>query len=334
MSLHRFVASRQPDWDELQKLIGSANGRPDRLGVDGVRRLGPLYRAVVADLAQARRRFPQDSVTRRLEQLAIAGRQLVYGTERRSFRPWRFFSREYFEVVAERPAYVIIAAMTLLAPAVIVFLWALADPVAVTGLVPEQFRSALSPGASGTDGGMSLADQAAFSTFLIVNNTQVAIFAFAAGVFFCVGTIVILGYNGMILGAVGGVLVESGEVGFFVELVAAHGILELSAIVIGAAAGLRMGWALVDPGLAPRREALQTAAHAAIRMVIGTVPWFVVAGIIEAFISRRGLPAAPMAIIGITVGAMFWSLVVVRGRRRLATATPSMSAPVSATAVV
>jgi uncharacterized membrane protein SpoIIM required for sporulation len=161
---------------------------------------------------------------------------------------------------------------------------------------------------------MSLSDQATFSTFLIVNNTQVAILAFAAGIFFGIGTLVILGYNGMVLGAVGGVLVANGETAFFIELVAAHGVLELSAIVVGAAAGLRMGWALVDPGLRSRSDALRDAAQAAIRMVVGTVPWFIVAGIIEAFVSRRGLPALPMAIIGITVGAAYWFLVAFRGR--------------------
>jgi uncharacterized membrane protein SpoIIM required for sporulation len=279
-----------------------------------VRRLGPLYRAAAADLAQARRRFPHDEVIGRLEQLTLAARQLVYQSESRRFRPWVFFSRGYFRVVRERPAFLALAAGFLLIPGLLVFGWALADPAAVTGLVPEQFRSALSPGAAGTDGGMSLTDQAAFSTFLIVNNTQVAILAFAAGIFFCFGTLVILAFNGMILGAVGGVLVESGETAFFIELVAAHGVLELSAIVVGAAAGLRMGWALVDPGLQTRRDAVQLAAQAAIRMVMGTVPWFVLAGIIEAFVSRRGLPAAPMATLGLTVGGAYWALVVVRGR--------------------
>jgi uncharacterized membrane protein SpoIIM required for sporulation len=96
--------------------------------------------------------------------------------------------------------------------------------------------------------------------------------------------------------------------------VAAHGVLELSAIVVGAAAGLRMGWALVDPGFQTRRDAVQQAAQAAIRMVVGTVPWVVLAGIIEAFVSRRGLPALPMATIGLIVGGVFWALVVVRGR--------------------
>lgn len=312
--MQRFEASRRSDWDELQELIGRANGRPDRLGADGVRRLGPLYRAAAADLAQARRRFPQDEVTGRLEQLTLAGRQLVYQAEARRLRPWRFFSRDYFRVVRERPIFLALAAGFLFGPGILVFVWALADPAAVTGLVPEQFRSALSPGAAGTDGGMSLSDQAAFSTFLIVNNTQVAILAFAAGVFLCLGTLVILTYNGMVIGAVGGVLVESGETAFFIELVAAHGVLELSAIVVGAAAGLRMGWALVDPGLQTRREAVQRAAQAAIRMVVGTVPWFVLAGIIEAFVSRRGLPAVPMAVVGLVVGGAFWTLVAVRGR--------------------
>ena len=312
--MQHFEASRRSDWDELQELIGRANGRPDRLGASGVRRLGPLYRAAAADLAQARRRFPHDEVTGQLEQLTLAARQLVYQSESRRFRLWDFFSREYFRVVRERPIFLALAAGFLLSPGVLVFGWALADPAAVTGLVPEQFRSALSPGASGTDGGMSLSDQAAFSTFLIANNTQVAILAFAAGIFFCFGTLVVLAFNGMVIGAVGGVLVESGEAGFFIELVAAHGVLELSAIVVGAAAGLRMGWALVDPGLQARRDALQQAAHAAIRMVIGTVPWFVLAGIIEAFVSRRGLPALPMAVVGLIVGGSYWTLVVVRGK--------------------
>jgi uncharacterized membrane protein SpoIIM required for sporulation len=316
MSLQRFAASRRSDWDELQELIGRANGRPDRLGAAGVRRLGPLYRGVAADLAQARRRFPNDEVTSRLEQLTIAARQLVYQSESRRVRPWVFFSREYFRVVRERPVFLTLAAGFLLIPAALVFGWALADPAAVTGLVPEQFRAALTPGAAGTDGAMSLSDQAAFSTFLIVNNTQVAILAFAAGVFFCFGTLVILTYNGMVIGAVGGVLVESGESGFFIELIAAHGVLELSAVVVGAAAGLRMGWALVDPGLQTRRDAVQGAAQAAIRMVVGTVPWFVLAGVIEAFVSRRGLPAFPMAVVGLIVGGVYWSLVAVRGRPR------------------
>jgi uncharacterized membrane protein SpoIIM required for sporulation len=269
---------------------------------------------VVADLAQARRAYPHEAVTHRLEQLAVAGRQLVYGSERRSFRPWRFFTRTYFGTVAERPVFLAVAAVALLVPATIVFLWALRDPVAVAGLVPDEFRSVLDPGAAGTDSGLSATQQTAFSTFLIVNNTRVAILAFVAGIFFCMGSVIILAYNGMVLGAVGGVLVASGDGAFFVELVAAHGVLELSAIVVGAAAGLRMGWALVDPGLLPRREALQLAAHAAIRMLVGSIPWIGIAGIIEAFISRRGLAALPMAVVGLTVGTAYWALVVARSR--------------------
>ena len=102
-------------------------------------------------------------------------------------------------------------------------------------------------------------------------------------------------------------------------------MLELSAIVVGAAAGLRMGWALVDPGLRSRSDALRDAAQGAIRMVVGTVPWFIVAGIIEAFVSRRGLPALPMAIVGIAVGATYWSLVAFQGRPG-----PQSSQPVEA----
>ena len=66
------------------------------------------------------------------------------------------------------------------------------------------------------------------------------------------------------------------------ELVAAHGILELSCIIIAGTAGFRMGWALVEPGNRSRREALRAETDAAIRIVVGTIPWFFVAGVIGA----------------------------------------------------
>ncbi len=121
-------------------------------------------------------------------------------------------------------------------------------------------------------------------------------------------------YNGLILGAVAGVLTADGHAGFFVELAAAHGVLELSAIVVAGAAGLRLGWALVDPGFRPRVAALAEEARAAVLLVLGTMPWLVVAGIIEAFISRRGISAAPMAVVGVIVGGLYWWLAYTRGR--------------------
>ncbi len=78
MTVDAFVRSRQDQWRELQRLLQSAHGRPERLGADGVRRLGALYRGAVADLARARRSFPGDPIVRPLEDLVGSARAAIY----------------------------------------------------------------------------------------------------------------------------------------------------------------------------------------------------------------------------------------------------------------
>ena len=94
------------------------------------------------------------------------------------------------------------------------------------------------------------------------------------------------------LGVVGGLAIGAGNGRPFFELVTAHGVLELSCIVVSGAAGLRLGWAIIDPGNRTRGEALREEARAAIEIVLGTAPWLVVAGLVEGFLtpSGTGLP--------------------------------------------
>ena len=316
MNLQRFVDQREPEWRRLEELIGRAGNRPERLGGEALLELGTRYRGVVADLSLARQHFPGDPVTARLESLAVSARRLVYDSERRTRSVRTFFATRYWQLIASRPAPLFTAVGLLLVPALLALWWSYLDPASALGLVPAEFRDVLRPGPEGTDQGMSVAEQAAFSGFLISHNTQVAILAFAAGIFFGIGTAYILITNGVLLGAIAGLLFQTGNTEFFFALVAGHGVIELSAIIVAGAAGLRMGWALVDPGLDRRTEAFTREARAGVLIVLGTIPWFVVAGIIEAFASRRGIGAAPLIVLGLAVGALYWGLVVVRGRSR------------------
>ncbi len=313
MKLDQFVGDRRTAWQELEALVGEARGKGERLGPHRLRRLGELYRGAAADLSLGRRHFPDDPAVRRLEAIVIGARPLVYDGRGR-LAPVDFLTRGYWRAIAARPVPLLASALLLFGPAAAAFAWALIDPDGAAGLVPAVFADAVDPGPLGTDQGLTAAEQTAFSTALFTNNIRVTFLAFAGGIVFALGTALLLAYNGLILGAVAGVLAADGNLGFFVELVAAHGVLELSAIVIAGAAGLRMGWALVEPGFRPRSEALVAEAREAVLLVLGTMPWLVVAGIIEAFISRRGISATPMAAVGIVVGGLFWALVVLQGR--------------------
>jgi uncharacterized membrane protein SpoIIM required for sporulation len=128
----------------------------------------------------------------------------------------------------------------------------------------------------------------------------------------------------VLLGAVGGLSLHNGHGSAFVTLVVAHGVLELSCIVVAGAAGLRVGQALVSPGRRTRGTALMKEARAAIELVIGTAPWLVVAGLIEGFITPAGYGLGVNLAVGLIVGGTYWLLVVVRGRP--VTTEPSLSA--------
>jgi uncharacterized membrane protein SpoIIM required for sporulation len=322
VKVERFVSERRAGWARLEELLGRASGRPERLGPDGVRELGARYRAAAADLALARRRFPSDPVTGRLERLVASARQTVYGSVRPRASLRAFVSRGYWRRVRERPVALAVAAALLFGTAALAMLWGATDPGAAAGVVPGDFIDAAQPPRG--DRGLSAGAAAQFSSAIFVNNIQVTLVAFAAGITAGIGTALSLIFNGLVLGAVLGVSIDAGTTGDVLRLIVAHGVLELSCIVVAAAAGLRMGWALVDPGARTRREALVTEARAAVVIAVGTAPWLVVAGLTEGFVSPSGQAPATVAAIGLGLGAVYWTLVVWRGRPERAGAAASV----------
>ena len=148
----------------------------------------------------------------------------------------------------------------------------------------------------------------------MVNNIQVTFTAFAGGIAAGVGTLLALAFNGMVLGIVAGLAIDAGNGTAFLRLVSAHGPLELSCIVAGGVAGLRMGWALIAPGPSARGRALAREARTAVEIAIGTVPWLVLCGVAEGFLTGPELPLAVQTAIGVALFALFWGLVAWRGR--------------------
>jgi uncharacterized membrane protein SpoIIM required for sporulation len=293
-------------------VIASAKGRPERLGPNGLRELGKLYREAAADLAIARRKWPGDPMTTRLEDLVSRARPLVYDSDEKREGVVAFFTTTYWRRVAERPGLLFLAWFLLLGPAVLAAMWAMNDPAAAIGLVPAEFGGATMP--EGGDLGLSGGEQAAFASGIFTNNIQVTFLAFAGGVAAGLGTAFVLVYNGTFIGAIAGLAFEAGYGRVFIELVTAHGVLELSCIVVTAAAGMRMGAALVRPGRGTRSKALVKEAQTSVAIVLGTAPWLVLAGLVEGFITPAGIGFEAVIGVGVSLGLIYWGLVLWRGR--------------------
>jgi uncharacterized membrane protein SpoIIM required for sporulation len=125
------------------------------------------------------------------------------------------------------------------------------------------------------------------SAQIMTNNIKVALMAFATGVLLCLGSFYVLGFNGLMMGAVAVNVHQHGVDRAFWGFVVPHGVVEIPAILISAAAGLIIGYALIAPGRQLRRTAVRDAARRAIPLVIGVVILLVEAGLVEGFISPR-----------------------------------------------
>jgi uncharacterized membrane protein SpoIIM required for sporulation len=313
MNLEAFQRERGPQWRELDRLLDTGGTRPERLGAGGILELGRLYRASVADLALARRRFAGDPVLERLERLVLRARPVVYGERARRGSLLAFVSRGYWRELREHRATLAVALVAMFAPALLSAAWAVHDPGAAIGLVPAAYRGAADPHVRHLPTGA--ASQAGLASSIFTNNIQVTFLAFAGGLALGAGTLLVLAYNGLLLGTLAGLTIQAGTFSVFVRYVAPHGLLELSCISVAGAAGLGLGRAIIEPGLLTRGESLRREARKAVALVLGTAPWLVLAGTVEGFVTPRDLPLGAALAVSVTLAAIYWSLALTRGRR-------------------
>jgi len=143
----------------------------------------------------------------------------------------------------------------------------------------------------------------------------IATVAYVGGILFTLPTIMILVSNGVQLGALFGLVAANGLGPGLFDFVIAHGVLELSIVVAAGASGLRMGWALVQPGPYSRGDALRQAANSAVVLLIGLGPLLVASGLIEGNLSPSDAPFPLKLAVGLLTGVLFWGYLMLAGRR-------------------
>jgi uncharacterized membrane protein SpoIIM required for sporulation len=142
--------------------------------------------------------------------------------------------------------------------------------------------------------------------FYIMHNVGISFQCFAAGLMLGVGSLVMVAYNGLLLGAIAGFLVTRGDSERFFSFVVTHSAFELTAIVLSGAAGLKLGHAVLAPGRLTRTQALMRAARETSPVVFCFFAMLIIAAALEAFWSSAGW-IAPGVKYG--VGGCCWALV-------------------------
>jgi uncharacterized membrane protein SpoIIM required for sporulation len=298
---------RAATWQEADaRAARLAHGRTDD-AADAVR-LAEDYRLLAHDLARARVLVPASRAREYLEQAyARAHATLYHGAVDVRSTLLRLFATE------------IPAAMRWLAPylawTTLIFVLAAWAGYALVHRYPDLIALFASPqviasvegGKLWTEGLLNVVPSAVLSVQILTNNIVVSLAAYCLGFLFGIGTLYIIGLNGLTLGAVFAFVAEHGLALRLFGFIVGHGCVELSVICLSGAAGAAVGEALIRPGAAGRREAFRAAAARTAGVLLACTILLVGAGLIEGYISPD--PQFPLA-ARVVIGISYWWLMV------------------------
>ena len=121
---------------------------------------------------------------------------------------------------------------------------------------------------------------------ITINNIRVAMYAFIFGMLFSVGTLYIMMQNGIMLGSFLYFFYDQGLLWESSRTIWIHGTIEISVIIIAGCAGLVLGNGLLFPKTFSRSESFKRSAKAGLKIMVSTLPFFVIAGFLEGFVTR------------------------------------------------
>lgn len=294
MNIESFITERRPVWQHLDNVLHRAEAAGDALSRDELHELVELYRRTCSDLNRVQSNTANPEILGYLNQLTGRAYRFVYRAAHET-PVWATFKHL---IATEIPATFRRERLAVAAAASAMILGVLFGAAAVLinpangrRLVPPMFfterpRDRVDRIEKGNERIDNVEKALFFSASLYTHNIKVSMLAFSLGALTIIGTILLLFYNGMILGAIATMYILDDVPLFFFAWVGPHGALELPAIIFGAAAGLVAGRAFLMPGNLSRAASLRRVLPSVWRMIIGTALTLVCAGIIEGSFSQ------------------------------------------------
>jgi len=287
----RFRAAREYEWRRLEDIVARAEkGSLKTLADEDLIALPSLYRGALSSLSVARETSLDLELVTYLESLCARAYFFVYGVRTSAgSRLAAFFATDWPAAIRNLWKETLVALLLTAVGALAGLMLVASDPGWFGAFVPSDLAGGRDFNASAAElRGALYHEQGAsglgfFATYLFTHNSQVAVMCFALGFAFGVPTVLLLVYNGAMLGAFFALYGSHGlsyELGGWLII---HGTTEIFAIVLAGAAGLRIGWAVVFPGETGRLEAAARAGRIAAHAMGGVIVMLLAAGLLEGF---------------------------------------------------
>ncbi|MFV8244466.1 stage II sporulation protein M [Mycolicibacterium peregrinum] len=310
MDVDAFVVAHRPTWDRLEQLVK----RRRRLTGAEVDELVDLYQRVSTHLSMVRSASQDSVLIGRLSGLVARARAAVTGAHAPLWREFVRFWTVSFPVVAYRAwRWWLGSAVAFFIVTVALALWvsgnpgvhaAIGTPSEIDELVNHDFASYYSehPAAS-------------FALQVWVNNSWVAAQCIAFAILLGLPIPYVLFQNAANLGVIAGLMFSADKGDLFLGLITPHGLLELTAVFLAAAVGMRLGWTVIAPGDRPRAQVLAEQGRAVVAAAIGLAVVLLISGLIEALVTPSPLPTWMRIGIGVAAELAFLGYVFHFGRK-------------------
>jgi len=311
---HRgFVERSEQTWRQTAALLEQARTQGiASLSLEELERLAAGHRRVVSDYAFARARFPATATEARLRSLAFSGHRLLADRRPPALpRLWSFLRSGYPALFRD--------ALPAVGLSLSIFCGATLAGFVITTLRTEfstlwlgaDALDQLRRGEIWTDSIGKLAPPALLSTRIFTNNISVALITWLSGATLGLGTLYMLLMNGMMFGSILALGWRYELLGRTFAFISAHGPLELFLIVVAGAAGLLLAEGQLRWRNQPRARTLPAAARRSAMLVGGTLPWFVLLGVVEGNISPvMTLQTGVKMLLGVALVAAFLTWVL------------------------
>ncbi len=308
MDVDTFIAKYRPEWERLETATKGGQSSLARLPGPDLDEVVRLYLRVSGQLAEAQARYGDPQLVAYLTAVVSRAHGAVYGTRSRSVAEIAStLTTRYREAVRRTAPFIWVSAALFTAVLLLSLLWIATSPEARAGILPPSAEEAIrNVAGERADFGIG---PGALSTAILLNNIQVAFLGFALGITLGVGTLFVLVTNAVNVGIIAGAYHAFGQAGSFWALILPHGLLELTAVFIACGAGLRIGWALIAPGDRRRGAALAEEARGAVLVVVGVIPAFVLAGLLEGYLTGSAVPAPVQLAAGVIVWLAYLSFI-------------------------
>ncbi len=291
MISNRWLEKRKPFWARLDELVQRSSRGVSALSHSELQELGLLYRQTASDLAAVREDATSRQLATYLNQLLGRCHNLIYhGHKQEVSGIVRFYRDTYPKIFRETLPQTLLTVGIFAFTGIIAWVITLHDPAFAYRLLGPRMMETIEQRKMWTESIVTVKPLA--SSAIMTNNLSVSFSTFAMGITAGIGTIWMIMLNGLLLGVIGAATWKAGMALQLWSFVAPHGVLELPAIFIAGGAGLEIARGMLFPGMLPRKVSLAQAGSRAARLLLGTIPMLIIAGIIEGFFSPSGAPVA------------------------------------------